>query len=209
MYLCWHTIYGSNPKKLILTQYIRSYLDQIHMSECEFKIICAMCCEDNGIGLDNKLPWRIPEDLQQFKELTMGHVVIMGRKTFEAIGRVLPGRTNIVLTRTPSAFSDALPQTTGSHPVLHPVYTDEVGLAQTLDAIGAKCAFIIGGSEIYRMFITKATEIYLTKINKHYDCDSFFPDFDSTKYHLKNKSIEYYSEQEGCTFHYEHYKKKS
>jgi dihydrofolate reductase len=130
----------------------------------------------------------------------------MGRKTFEAIGRVLPGRTNIVLTRTPSAFTNKLAQTiSGSQPI----YTNEVGLAQTLDKIGAKCAFIIGGSEVYGMFSTKATEIYLTKINKHYDCDSFFPDVDATKYHLKDKSIEYYSEQEACTFHYEHYKKIS
>lgn len=123
----------------------------------------------NGvIGKDNKLPWHFPEELQNFKKLTMGSTLIMGRKTYDSIGRPLPGRENFVLSRTQS----------GS-PQEHLCYFGS--LEDALDAVQTDDAFIIGGAELYRQTILLDIDgIYLTRIDREYEGDAHYPEIPDT-----------------------------
>ena len=120
----------------------------------------------NGIiGADNRMPWHLPEDLKHFKALTLGHPVIMGRKTHESIGKPLPGRENIVISRKPG------------------LEIPGVSVASSLEAALALClgepvAFVIGGGEIYRAALPLADGIVLTEIGQAFEGDTKFPDWD-------------------------------
>ncbi|HMO86745.1 MAG TPA: dihydrofolate reductase, partial [Lacipirellulaceae bacterium] len=113
---------------------------------------------DNGvIGRDGGLPWRLSADLQRFKRLTMGHPLIMGRRTWEALGRPLPGRTSIVVTRqSPYAAPQAEVQITGS--------LDDALAAAARAPGGDQEAFVIGGAEIYALALPRADRLYLTRV---------------------------------------------
>ncbi len=125
-------------------------------------IIAAMA-KNRVIGRSGAIPWHMPEDLRRFRELTMGHTIVMGRKTFENIGRPLPGRLNVILTRQPDYRAPGCR-------VCH-------FLAEALTAgAGAEEIFICGGGEIYRESMALADRIYLTVIDREYDGDTFFPD---------------------------------
>jgi dihydrofolate reductase len=129
-------------------------------------LIAAMD-QEGGIGRGGQVPWHLRADLQRFKRLTLGHPVIMGRKTFASIGRALPGRTNIVITRQRS-FQAADCQVASS-------FDRALELAvQT----GADEAIVIGGGEIYAQALPKASRLYLTVVDTRADCDVFFPLFD-------------------------------
>jgi dihydrofolate reductase len=120
---------------------------------------------DNGvIGRDNQLPWHLPEDLRYFKQTTLGKPVIMGRKTFQSIGRTLPGRQNIVLSRDPG-FSAAGIVTVSD-------------LAQALDVAVGEEVFIIGGASLFAEGMTRAQRLYLTEVHRAYDGDVMFPAWD-------------------------------
>lgn len=123
--------------------------------------------EANGIGKENQLIWHIPDDLKRFKALTMGRKIIMGRKTYESIGRPLPGRTNIVISRQANLL---LPGCTV-------VSTIEQALALTLPD---EEAFVIGGSEIYRQLMPLCKRLYLTRVFDRFEADAFFPALDDT-----------------------------
>ena len=127
-------------------------------------LIAAMT-PSRGIGLANTIPWKHTEDLQRFKRITMGHPIVMGRKTHESIGRALPGRTNIVVTRN-AAYSA---------PGCMLVASVDAGLeaAQALDAR----VFVIGGGELYEQTIDRAQWLYLTLLDDEHECDSFFHDY--------------------------------
>ena len=127
--------------------------------------IIAAIGNNLALGKDNKLIFDIPEDLQYFKKVTTGKTVVMGRKTYESIGKALPNRKNIVLTRQNIDIDDV--------EIVHNV--DEILNRQ--DEI-----FIIGGEEIYKLFIPYADNIYLTEIDAEAEADSFFPDFDKNLY---------------------------
>ena len=116
------------------------------------------------IGRDGKLPWHLPEDLKFFKKETSGHPIVMGRKTFDSIGRPLPKRQNIVLTRDPSWQHEGVE-------VIH----DPAGLDQ-LDLIDPK-AYLIGGAEIYRLFLSRLDEIIITHVHQDHPGDTIFPEF--------------------------------
>ncbi|HET6583876.1 MAG TPA: dihydrofolate reductase [Nannocystaceae bacterium] len=122
---------------------------------------------DNGvIGRNGGLPWRIPADLKWFRERTMGHHIVMGRNTWESIGRPLPGRTNVVVSRRLAATSGA---------------TVVEGLAAALalaTAAGDDEAFVIGGAELYRSALPTADRIYLTRVHAQVDGDTWFPALD-------------------------------
>ncbi len=127
--------------------------------------LIAAQAENRVIGLNNQMPWHLPEDLQYFKKVTLGKPVIMGRKTFESIGRPLPGRTNIIVTR------QAQWQAQG------------VVVAQTLEAAFELAAaekpdelMVIGGAQIYAETLPMAQRIYLTQINKAFEGDAWFPE---------------------------------
>ncbi len=118
------------------------------------------------IGREGALPWRLSEDLKRFKSLTMGHPIIMGRKTFESIGKVLPGRQNIVISRQ-EGF-----QIEGATVVPSLERALEVGRAQGQEV------FIVGGGEIYRLALPLIQKLYLTLVSATIEGDAFFPVFD-------------------------------
>jgi len=127
--------------------------------------IIVAVADNNVIGKDNSLIWHLPADLKYFKTLTMGFPIIMGRKTYESIGKPLPGRTSIIIT-TNKDFKAA------GCLVVH-------SLESAIDAAkGFDEAFIIGGEKIYKQAITKADKIYFTKVHGVFDGDVFFPEID-------------------------------
>ncbi|MBV9727003.1 MAG: dihydrofolate reductase [Gammaproteobacteria bacterium] len=131
-------------------------------------LIVAMA-QNGVIGRDNSLPWRLPEDLKRFRAYTLGKPILMGRKTFESLGRPLPGRTNLVLTRARSWSADGVI-------VVHSV---EEALMQ---AASSDELVVIGGAEIYRLILPVARRIYLTHVHADVPGDITFPEFDSTQW---------------------------
>ena len=125
-------------------------------------IIIAAMNTKGVIGAGGKIPWHIPEDVKRFKELTMGHAVLMGRKTYESIGRMLPGRRNIVVT-SDSSF-------TGEH---YPSIGAALAELQQENIV-----FIIGGGEIFRQTIGLADELLLTMVENAEEGDVFFPEYE-------------------------------
>lgn len=134
-------------------------------------LIFAMA-RNRVIGKDGQLPWRVPEDLRFFKRMTMGHAIVMGRKTFDEVGRPLPGRTNIVVSSRPSP----LPETEG----LHFVSTVEaaLALARSIDPE----PFVIGGSKIYAATLPLATHLHATFIDRDVEGDTFLPEWDASQW---------------------------
>ena len=136
--------------------------------------IIVAVAENNVIGKDNRLIWRMPADMQYFKEKTTGHCVITGRKNYESIPekfRPLPGRTNIVVTH----------QQNYSAPGAMVVNTIEGGIALAKSKGETEC-FIIGGADVYRQTLKSSDKIYLTIIHQNFEGDAFFPALDKTKW---------------------------
>lgn len=130
--------------------------------------------EVNAIGRKGTLPWRLSTDLRRFKGLTMGHHLLMGRRTWESIGRPLPGRTNVVITR----------QAQYSAPGCQVVHSLQAGLDLARQAHETE-TFIIGGAELYRTALPRANRIYLTRVRARVaDADVFFPDIDLAHWQL-------------------------
>lgn len=127
---------------------------------------------DNGvIGRDNQLIWHLRSDLQRFKKLTLGRPMVMGRKTYQSIGKPLPGRETIVVTRDPSFRPDGV--------LVAASLTDALTLAQErAQALGAENVPVVGGGEIYRQAMAEASLIHLTRVHCSPDGDTFFPDPD-------------------------------
>ena len=123
--------------------------------------------ERGGIGKGNRLPWRLSADLKRFRELTMGHHIVMGRKTFESIGRALPGRQTVIVTRNPTLeVEDCL--------IAHSL--DEA--LRLAEGRGETEAFICGGAEIFAQSIERADRLYLTEVHAEVEADTFFPAWD-------------------------------
>lgn len=133
--------------------------------------LIAAVAQNGVIGREGGLPWRIPEDLKFFKATTLGKPVIMGRKTFQSIGKPLPGRLNIVLTRDRGWHA---PGVTATHDL-------DAALRAARDS-GADEAMIIGGADIYEMALPGAHRIYLTRIAREFDGDALFPAFDPAEW---------------------------
>ena len=129
---------------------------------------------DNGIiGSDNALPWHLPADLKRFKRLTMGHHLIMGRKTFESVGRALPGRTTLVLSRSRPELPAG---------VIRVASLDEA-VAIAREAADEE-AFVAGGAEIYRLALPRADRLYVTRVHAVVAGDTRFPELDETAWRL-------------------------
>ena len=126
--------------------------------------IIVATSKNNQIGINNQLPWHIPEDLKYFKEKTDGHMIVMGRKTYESIGRPLPNRKNIVLTRDRHFKPEGVT-------VIH---SFEQALIM---CSGEKESYIIGGGEIYQLFLPFTNRLYITLVNKIIEGDTQFPDY--------------------------------
>jgi len=157
--------------------------------------LIAAVAENGIIGSGNALPWRLPEDLKHFKTLTLGHPVIMGRKTYESIGRPLPGRRNIVVTRN------------------RDFHMEGCEIAQSLEAAIAACGldcgevFVIGGAQIYAEALPLAQRIYLTEIRKPFKGDARFPVLDRKEW--EETSREAHVSSEGLAFDFAVYGRKS
>ncbi len=150
------------------------------MNKAKISIIAAISEKDRALGKDNKLIWRISDDLKRFKQLTTGHPVIMGRKTFESIGKPLPNRTNIIVTRNPEFTSEWCL-------VAHSL-EDAIAKAREIDQ---QEIFILGGAEIYNQALPLTDKLYLTLINDKKDADVFFPDYSAfTKEVFKEEHLE-------------------
>jgi len=130
------------------------------------EVTLIVAVSDNGVmGRDNALPWHLPDDLKRFKRLTMGKPVIMGRKTFESIGKPLPGRLNIVVTRDTNYLHEGVQ-------VVH-------GVDEALEAAAdAPEAMVIGGAELFRLFLPQAGRIHLTRVHGTVDGDVMWPALD-------------------------------
>lgn len=139
-------------------------------------VIIVVAVANNGvIGLDNQLPWRLKSDLQRFKKLTMGHALIMGRKTFDSIGRLLPGRQTIIVTRNPELrIENALMAS-----------SLQDAIAKTPE--GMDC-FVIGGAEIFRQAMPHAQKMLVTRVLAAVEGDTYFEDWDRTEWELKQSS---------------------
>lgn len=149
------------------------------MSEITISIIVA-AARNGVIGKDNQLPWHLPQDLQYFKALTTGKPIIMGRKTFESIGRPLPNRTNIVITRNSDWQNDKL--------IVCGNLADAIAQAKRVlslkDNLSAEI-MIIGGAEIYRAALPIADRVYLTWINRDVEGDARFPELSQSEWILE------------------------
>ena len=134
-------------------------------------VLIAAMAKNRVIGRGNAIPWHIPSELQRFKTMTMGHTLVMGRKTFESIGRPLPGRKTIIVTRNPEYRAAGCL------------------VAQSLTAAIALCPetetiFIAGGGEIYREALPLAEAIYLTVLDREVEGDILFPEFDPSQFRM-------------------------
>ena len=147
--------------------------------------------EKRGIGKDGKLPWRLSSDLKRFRELTMGHHIIVGRKTFESIGKPLPGRQTIVVTRNPDYKVEGC--------LIAGSVQEAIELAVER---GENEAFIIGGADAYAQALDVADRVYLTEVHAEVEADTFFPKFDQSAWTEKESSYQPADEknQHACTF---------
>jgi dihydrofolate reductase len=164
------------------------------MKRPKISIICAMD-EHRGIGKNNKLLWHISEDLKRFKKLTEGHVVIMGRKTFESLGKPLPNKINIIVTTNKSykikPYYVSINQSIKTF-ICHSL-DEAIKTGQRYEKSNGEI-FIIGGGQIYQQAIKYADKLYLTIVKGKYDADTFFPDFSmfkKKKFEEKGKSSNY------------------
>ena len=143
--------------------------------------LIAAVSENNVIGRDNTLIWRIPQDMKRFKEITLGHHVIMGRKSFESLQKPLAGRTNIILTRQKSYHPEGCAESQNADsqstevPDCFVVHSPEEGLALSRMRRETE-VFIAGGEQVYRRFLELGDRIYLTRIHHTFEGDAFFPD---------------------------------
>lgn len=127
--------------------------------------VIAAVASNRAIGLDNALPWHLPEDLKQFRGLTMGHHIIMGRKTYDSLGRLLPGRTTVIVSRQ------------AGYRV--PGAVTACSLREAVAACGDdEEVFVIGGAELYREALALADRLYLTEVHAEFEADAFFPEYD-------------------------------
>lgn len=158
---------------------------------CRLSALVAIA-RNGVIGKDNALPWRLPADLKHFKALTMGHSIIMGRKTCESIGRLLPGRTSIVVTRQPGyKIENAI--------VVHSIEEAlKACCGKDYEEPAERECFVIGGAQIFREILPVCDRMYTTEIHRDFEGDARFPEFDregwievSREKHQNDNGLEY------------------
>ena len=163
--------------------------------ESRLSIIVAMA-QNRTIGINNTLPWRIPADLQHFKRLTMGHHMIMGRKTFDSIGKPLPGRTTVVVTRTPDLAI------AGCH------------ITHSLEQAIAACAgddrvFIVGGAELYAQALPLVDTLFITEIQQEVEGDAHFPELNPSDWREVSREIHQQATPQTLHYHFVEYRRNT
>ena len=159
--------------------------------------IIVAIAKNNAIGKDNKLIWSLPADLKRFKELTWGKTIIMGRNTFESLGRVLPNRKHIVLSKNKELKID-------DENVL--VINDISKINEYIES--EEEVFVIGGETIYKMLMPYANKMYITKIEEEFEADTFFPMIDEKKWKIVSIEAGTKDEKNIYDYNYMIYKKK-
>ncbi|MBL7894214.1 MAG: dihydrofolate reductase [Bacteroidia bacterium] len=149
---------------------------------------------NNEIGKDNKLLWHLPADLKFFKSTTMGSPIIMGRKTFESIGRVLPGRKNIIISRNTELKIEGAE-----------VFASFEEMIKNCDV---EKAFIIGGAEIYKLSMPFVNEIYRTLVKSNFDADTFFPEIKPNEFELVWEEEHFKDEKNNFDYTYQKFVRK-
>ena len=149
--------------------------------------------DNHVIGYNNGMPWHLPGDLQYFKNKTMSKPMIMGRKTFESIGRPLPGRRNIVITRDENYHAEGIETVTSLE--------EAIAVAGDVEEI-----MIIGGEQIFRLSMEMADRLYITKINHSFQGDTFFPSYEEAFVEVSAEQPE--TASEGYTFQYQIFERK-
>ena len=161
--------------------------------------IIVAVAENGVIGRGGKLPWYLSVDLRRFRELTMGHTLLMGRRTWESIGRALPGRKMIVVSRQPG----------------YQVHEAGIRVAANLDdalalakADGEEDAFVVGGAELYREALPRADRLYVTRVHARIDGDTFFPSYDMALWRLARTERHAADDKNDHPFSFEVYERK-
>jgi dihydrofolate reductase len=162
------------------------------------KISLIAAVAQNGIiGRENDLPWHLPDDSAYFKRKTSHHPIIMGRKSLDGLGKPLPNRTNIVLTRNRDFTAEGVT-------VVHTL-DDALNEAK---AINQKEIFVIGGAEIYTMALSVATTLYLTEIQQAYEGDAYFPDFNKNEWQETSRQPHPADERHAVPFDFVEYERR-
>ena len=152
-------------------------------------VIIAAVAGNGVIGHRNRMPWHLPEDLRRFRQLTHGHAVIMGRRTFESIGGPLAGRDNIVITRSPDwTRSDC-----------HAAHSLAAALAAVREP---QDAIVIGGAQIYALALPIASRLYMTEIERDFEGDAFFPEFDRSRWREISRESRVLDGVGGFSYHF-------
>ncbi len=164
------------------------------MSSIKLSLIVAMS-ENRVIGKDNQLPWRISADLRYFKQMTMGRPLVMGRKTFESIGRPLPGRKNIVVTKQNNWRSEGVDVFNSIESALDFAKSVAKSTDQTE-------VMVIGGANLYEQVLPLSSKLYITRVHANIEGDAFFPEFESSNWRLVSQEISEPSEKDqyACSF---------
>lgn len=151
--------------------------------------------EKNGIGIGNALLCHLPNDLKYFKQLTTGHPVLMGRKTFDSIGRPLPKRLNVVISKTIREIPGCV------------VYTTPEAALKDLDCQDIPSMFVIGGDSIYKQFLPLASRVYLTRIHHTFEADAFFLALDPKEWKLVSTDLQKQDEKNAYDHSFEVYER--
>jgi dihydrofolate reductase len=161
--------------------------------------IIVAIAENNVIGRDNKLIWRLPEDLKRFKAITStgSRTIIMGRKSFQSLPKILPGREHIVLTKN-SDFTINNEKVVVVHDIeeLKPLINSEEEY------------FVIGGGQIYSLLLPHAEKMYITEVHESFEGDTYFPQFNISQWEVVNRSYNHIDEKSGVHFSYVDYVRK-
>jgi dihydrofolate reductase len=156
-------------------------------------IILVAMSGNRTIGLNNTLPWRIPADLKRFKSLTMGHHLIMGRKTYESIGKPLPGRTTVVVSRDTSLKIEGCR-------VAH-------SMTEAIASCRADPIYVVGGAEIYAQALALADTLLITEIQQEVEGDAWFPEFDRLQWQEISREIQRQETPQPLEYHFVEYRR--
>lgn len=155
-------------------------------------ILIAAAAENHALGKNNELCWHLPDDFKRFKQLTSGHHIIMGRKTFESFPKPLPNRTHIVISRQENYRPEGC------------IVTDSIEKAIAISPKDEDI-YIIGGGEIYNLALPYADKIELTRVHEVFDADAFFPEIDMKEWNLTTEEFHPKDEKHNCDFTFQTY----
>lgn len=158
-------------------------------------ILIAAAAENNALGKNNELVWHLPDDFKRFKQLTSGHHIIMGRKTFESFPKPLPNRTHIIITRQKNYLPEGC------------IVVDSMEKALEICPEN-EAVYIIGGGEIYHLGLPFANKIELTRVHESFEADAFFPEINSEEWDLITEEFHSKDEKHNFDFSYQTYIRK-